>query len=513
MPPTARADDYRLPSLDSMDGPSRLDALGGILAEAEEQGVIVPLPVAEDEARLSELHASRVRTTRSRLSLLGYMKDNRSPEVDRSLRHAIRRFQIDAGLRVDGWVGEKTWTALQELVSFEHPSNIHEYFDDGKPRDALVRAAKLRLFVLGLLDKKNPRKWERVEAALKRFADLAGILGLHPRPLTPALTPETLRVLFDQDGITERLGRAGADFTGHRPADMSKAKFQRVVSGFVVSVAKVELWLLGFDVTPDGETRFDVPPATNRAPPRRYRLCHALYQFWGFFFRSAKPRHELARRITPEFFRRLSRIQSDGSRMPIDSDAVYRTLARQDERTLGLVWDGLKSLGSRIWDGMKRVWSWFRAWFRSVGRQLQKWVTNLARLAMRLALGAFQTVRNLMKMVSTIASVLRHRTLPGSDVKHIVIHRDADFDYRVYVNPARAVDRVYELLDEFRTRAMRFAAGVRILGLLIDAIREVVRTGVLGGWLGLILSLVRVYSNLKKLKLVRQEAELAAAVV
>ena len=512
MPPNTGSECYRLPNLDSMDGLSRVDALDGILAKAEAQGVIAPLPATEEEARLSELHASRIRTTRLRLSLLGYLTNNRSPEVDGGLRRALVRFQTGAGLKVDGWVGEKTWTALQELVSFEHPSNVHKYFDKGKPRDALVRAVKLRLFVLGLLDNTNPRKWEKVTAALTRFAALAGILGLYRCPLAPTLTPETLGVLFDQDGIADRLGQAGHDFTGRRPAGMSKATFQKLVRGFVVSVAKVELWLLGFDVPLDGKTRFAVPSASSGAPPRRYKLYCALHQFWGFFYRGAQ-RRRLATRITGEFFRRLSDVQAGGAHATIDSDEVYRTLAEQKPKTLNAVWRNLKSLGSRIWDGMKRAWSWFKALFRPLGRQLGKWVRNLARLAMRFALGAFGTVRGVMRMVSGIASVLRHRTFPGSDVKHIVIYRDADFDYRVYVNPGRTVDRVYELLDELRAKATRFAAGVRVLGLVIDTIRTVARNAALGGWLGLVLSLVRVYSNLKKLRLVRQEAELATAVV
>ena len=513
MPPTVGSDDYLLPDLDQMDGPSRLDALDGILAQAEEQGVIVPLLIAEQEAHLSEFHASRIRTTRLRLSLLGYMKDNQSSEVDERFRRAIKRFQADAGLRVGGWVDEKTWTALQELVSFEHPSNVHKFFDEGKPRDALVRAATLRLFVLGLLDTKHPRKWEKVHAALKRFAVLASILGLHRRPLEPTLTLETLRVLFDQDRIAERLGQAGDDFAEHRPADMPMAEFEKNVRGFIVSVAKVELWLLGFDVQPDGNNRFEVTTTTNHPPPRHDKLHHALYQFWGFFFRPVERRLELARRITGEFFRRLSQVQSGASQSAIDSNVVFTTLARQKPKTLKAVWGILRSLGSRIWDGMRRVWSWFKALFPPLKRQLGKWLRSLARLTMRFALGAFRTVRQLMKVVSTIAGKLTQRTFPGSDVKHIVINRDSDFDYRVYVNPARSVDQVYELLDEFRTTATRFAAGLRVLGLLIDSIRTVATKAALGGWFGLLLSLVRVYSNLKELKLVLQEAELAVAVV
>ena len=505
--------DHPPPNLDSMDGPSQLEALDGILAHAEEQGVIVPLPKSVDEARLSELDALRIRTTRSRLSLLGYMKDNRSPVVDERLRRAIRSFQANAGLSVDGWVGEKTWTALQELVSFEHPSNVHKYYDEGGPRAALVRAAKLRLFALGLLGSKQPRKCERVNAALRRFATLAHILGLHPIRLKPTLAPKTLRVLFDQDGMVERLGQAGDDFTGHRPADMPIAEFQRTVRGFVVSMARVELWLLGFDVRPDGRTEFKVTGSTSRPPPRGYDLCYALYEFWGFFHRDPERRHRLARRITGEFFRKLSQVQSDATHAAVGSDAVYTTLARQSPETLNAVWGTLRSLGSRVWDGMTRVWLWFKALFRPSGRQLEKWLGSLARLAMRFALGAFRPVRELTKTVSAVAGVLRHRTFPGSDVEHIVINRDADFDYRIYVNPARSVQKVSDLLDEFRTSAARFAAGVPVLCLLIDTVRTLARNAALGGWFGLVLSLVRIYSNLKKLKLLGGEAELATAIV
>jgi len=87
------------------------------------------LPGSEQEVRTVELNESRNCTISTRLYLLGYMKrDNHSPEIDSKLRDAIHRFQSDAGLMKDSWVGRQTWTALQELVGFEYPSNLSQWF-------------------------------------------------------------------------------------------------------------------------------------------------------------------------------------------------------------------------------------------------------------------------------------------------------------------------------------------------------------------------------------------------
>ncbi len=74
---------------------------------------------------------SRIKTIRNRLFNLGYIEqDTGTGHLDDTIRDGIKVFQREAGLKVDGWIGEKeTWPALQDLVSFETPINIKKWFD------------------------------------------------------------------------------------------------------------------------------------------------------------------------------------------------------------------------------------------------------------------------------------------------------------------------------------------------------------------------------------------------
>jgi len=50
------------------------------------------------------------------LQLLGYYKGKIDGIFDLHLSHVVKSFQADFGLKIDGVVGEKTWTALENAV-------------------------------------------------------------------------------------------------------------------------------------------------------------------------------------------------------------------------------------------------------------------------------------------------------------------------------------------------------------------------------------------------------------
>ena len=57
---------------------------------------------------------------------------------------------------------------------------------------------------------------------------------------------------YVQDNIAECLAEAGETFMLHRPSDLSEHEATRTVRKFIICCAKIELWLLGYDVTLDG---------------------------------------------------------------------------------------------------------------------------------------------------------------------------------------------------------------------------------------------------------------------
>ena len=220
---------------------SRIGALDEDLSQSEVNGLFVPLPL--EEPRKSK-DVSRIKTIRNRLANLGYLpKDSGRPFLDKSLEQAIRWFQQEADLTVDGWVGEQTWTALQELVSFENPSNLQRWFRGGKIKAALKRAIGLRLFVLGLMEYAPASHPVDPTSGMAAFGRVWQILNLGPVTSRASISLEWVARLFDQDGLVDRLANAKVPTT---------LQERQSIHGFVLNVAKIELWLAGYKVRPGG---------------------------------------------------------------------------------------------------------------------------------------------------------------------------------------------------------------------------------------------------------------------
>jgi hypothetical protein len=514
-----KIDDYRLPELDGFSAPDRFDEVDSIFTQAEEKGVIAPLPGTHEEVRLTELNESRICTIRTRLYLLGYLKrDNHSPRIGDRLKSAIHRFQIEAGLEADSWVGRQTWTALQELVSFEHPSNLDKWFAEGPLKPALQRAIKLRLFVLGFLPSKQTHNKDKLQTALEKFVAVAGILKLHHRPLHPGLVFETINVLFDQDALAAQLGRTGQNFMKYRPADISEKVAGRLIHKFTVCCAKIELWLLGYDVPLDGRAKFDTPGRTeiHSYLPARYPTFHAFYSFWLQNGLSKKKARKRAVDVTGFFFGTLLDLQQKGNRIADanQSEQLYQVLVKEKKNMLDRVWEQIKTIGSRIWDGLKRVWRWLKSIIKGVAKKIGVWVKNIARLAYQYALNAFPIARRLIDITKATVSFLVRKTLKDSDINHIVISRDHDYDYRLYVNPGNNRDKTKATLTEFYRQAYLFNIGMRVLGILASTLVTVIKSVPLGGgWFGLVLALLKIYTPLKKLSNLLEEERTLMAVV
>ena len=514
-----KIDDYRLPQLDGFSAPDRFDEVDSIFAQALEKGVVAPLPGTQEEVRLTELNESRICTIRTRLYLLGYLKrDNHSSSIGDKLKSAIHQFQIEAGLEADSWVGRQTWTALQELVSFEHPSNLDKWFAKEPLKPALQRAIKLRLFVLGFLPSKQTRDNDKVQAALEKFVAVAEVLRLHDGPLLPGLVHETIKVLFDQDALAAQLGRAGKDFMKYRPADITEKAAGRLVYKFTVCCAKIELWLLGYDVPLDGRAKYDTPGRSeiHSYLPARYPTFHAFYSFWLQNDQNEKDARKLAAGVTGFFYETLLDLQQKGDRIADadQSEQLYKVLVKEKKNNLESIWEQIKTIGSRIWDGLKRVWRWLKSIIKKVAKKIGIWVKNIARLAYQYALNAFPIARRLINITKATVSFLVRKTLKDSDVNHIVINRNHDYDYRLYVNPGGNRDKTKATLTAFYRQAYLFNIGMRVLGILASTLVTVIKGVPLGGgWFGLLLALLRIYTPLKKLSNLLEEERTFMAVV
>ena len=496
-------------------GPLRADQLIAMVgaaaadvSKAEEKGFFVPLPQSEPSVSKD---VSRIKTIRNRLFILGYLaQDTGRGNLDPLLSEAIRAFQAEAGLETDGWVGEEeTWPALQELVSFETPIDLSKWFSGGRPCPALRRAVALRLFVFGMLEKRPDSADVAVEEGLKTFGQILGLLFADAPQTEPGLSPEWVNLLFDMDGITQRLSQGSAE--------LGKEQMNRC-HPFILNAAKVELWLMGYTVLPGGYDLVEkkIPDSEKNGEltgtdvwmksatlsqynkiKKNLLFYKALHSFWLDQGENDAGADQKSVEFL-EFFQDFFKAAADGIQRADAMDAAERQvnletfiLERKDQ--IPSIWETVKRLGARIWDGVRRIWGWFVRMLKRVKERVLKISTNLSRLIYDFALGSFTVVSRVFDSLATVVRWVAEPTLPGSDEANILFYRDSDND--MYAIAAAGADpgRVLTGCTQLAAATGKFAFGCLVAGTFVFLLRKAVNSA-WKGYFGLVLALVQLRS-------------------
>jgi len=444
-------------------------------------------------------------TAKRRLHHLGYLKNfSRDGALPADVRAAIRQFQTEAGIKVDGWIGEETWRVFDQLFSFEMDARLDEWLGSGATR-LLHRAVQLRLFAFGLIPTPPSQRLVEPGPGLERFCSLAKRLNLSAAKLEPSLNSLlTLKLLFDQDGITEALARVDPGLVGKldRPE-------RDEVRRFLVCDAKIELWLMGYDVEPDGTANFKVPSARTGSKGQRERLHHistGFYYALGRFcddVRGGTERRLGARRFYEDFpgiFDEFTAIRRAGEPAEVGLDAsstLYETLEGQSQEAEKIWNERADSLGGRIWDGMKRAWGWLRRLVRRGLQRLGAFLMNAIRLAWNLARNSLGMIRAAFHAFPRSIEFLVHGETAGADVHSVVLRHDGDFDWKVFVAGESKADAVGEALATLSSRVLQFGFCTRILGLLVQALLIVGRYAATG-YFALVMALVKIQKSLQQ---------------
>ena len=485
---------------------NHLSALLRDFEAARSRGIFNPLP---EEAPGDAHHASRVRTIRSRLACLGYLRHDSGLSInDPLLTHAIRNFQRDAGLIEDGWVGGQTWQALQELVGFEGRRDIGRWFGDHDARPALQRAIALRLHVLGLTDTPAFADPAELAAGLHHFQAVAAFLGLAGADIRPEVCRDTISLLFNQELLIEKLADAPSPLP---PAD------GHPLFAFAAGVAKVELWLAGYEVTPDGCAPRELFPSSPRKRKGRQQLVPlggtpqglrddsplvaALSSYWQDHGREQDaPR--LAQRFTREFapfFRMIAAaVRTAQSLTATEKSAmIYQAVAAQPDR-LETIWQTAQGLGGQMWDGMGRVIGWLHNLRRQPGGKTVGIGRNIARLVYHQAMTAYDAVRRALRDFPGQLDGIFQRQWPGSDPGHIVMRHDRDLDFQVYINPRADREKISRFIGAVRQTSASFVITCRIIAVFLSTLRSGISQGT-AGWAGLILTLLQLSHRVNQL--------------
>ena len=482
----------------------RLLAIQFDVQEAEEIGLFVPLP--ESEPKVSK-DQSRIKTIRNRLFILGYLeKDSGRGNLDATLKKAIRKFQKEAGLMEDGWVGEKeTWPALQELVSFETPINLRRWFDHEIPKPALRRAIALRLFVLGLKEEKPASHDENIEAGLRSFGRIWRKLNPEETRSEPGLNLEWLGILFDMDGITKGLSSVSAE--------LSKKDLEQVHS-LILNAAKIELWLMGYPVRPggydlqkpegpqtdsDGLTGFDIARYSKTVThiftvKKNLKFYKALHQFWIDHGRDDDSADELSVHFLQKFqifFKIASEgLQTEKALILTDREEEIEKFILNKKEQIPSVWLEVRQIGARIWDGIRRVWGWFKRMVTVFKQKILKIGKNISRIIYEFALDSFTVVANVLKSVGTTMETIVSPILPGSHTEQVIFYRDLDFDPRVLILSTADGHDVLKCCQTLKHNTRLFAFGCRVLGAFISLLIDVYRIA-WTAYYGLVLALIK----------------------
>ena len=483
----------------------------GLLEEAILQAgcdhIITPLPASEPGSAKEYSH-SRLRTIRNRLFLLGYLEaDNGRATLGPMLKTAVAAFQGEAKLGdeavvVDGWIGEQSWGALQELVSFEEPSNLQRWLIRGKLSPVLMRATHLRLYALGLAAEKPSLNADSapVIAGLSNFSEVAGLLKLADGKVEPEPLIATLKLLFDQDELVRRLALSSAPRSYEE-----KLK----VKPFIINMAKVELWLHGYDIQPDGYSEGMLCNSAGRELDlKKSKLRKILTQYWcesGMAASTAELKAMMLIKTSfPEFFAKLQGDSRDQDQLP-DSQLLFRQIeasVQQDRDLLQKVWDHVYSIGSRIWDGIKRAWRLFRSMVKRAASAAGAFLNNISRLAYHYILKSYEAIKAVIRGVSEsirffAAPVMRFPKAEGVFSRTVMIH-DRDLDFSVLVDQ-RDDPSVLEHVATFMDgKSSLFGISCRFLAELLDVLVGMLKRSLFTGWAALLMALLKIYQSIAR---------------
>lgn len=481
--------DIQLPSWEG-DPVDQLGSLDDLLDRAAKDGIINQVPDSATQTYDIDVQRIRLQTISERLYLLGYLEreipHKRLADHLNELRVAVKHFQQEAGLEQDEWVGNKTWYALEELVSFETEFDLNFWFDAEAIRSnrtrAMQRAVQLRLWSLGLYKHLPARVFDTPEAAV--FSDFNTMLQVFLIPVDFELgfNQATISLLYDQDGLTQAVAARAADsglsFQLHTQNSPSKVRLAKKI---IVNIAKIELWLLGYKVKIDGKDDFDTYSSD---------LHDAMVLFYKDFKQlSDDQAHDLASSIKPTLFMEIA----EASEVTDDADDADASewIAGQLNTSAAIeeAWQYARERGSRLWDGLKRVWRWIK----KMGKEVIHFVKdNLFKGFFRFASKAYKMVS---KGIGAVVDAIDAYIKGALNSDKVMFRFSKDMDTQVFLKPDMQSADGEKAIDLLTHQTKAFSVGCRMIAYLFKIIKSAI-TG-LAGWARLLYCLVKSYQELR----------------
>jgi len=455
-----------------------------------------------------------IRAIRARLIELGYLgeggqRSNRNKAVlDSILVKKIRKFQKEAGIEEDGWAGKVTWQVLECLVSFENQQSPAQWRllwhapTALLSNKAVLRAVYCRLYALGFFADwqqhhihtqtlVTPNDNPAFQQAIEQFCLFAKQLGV-VAPSCTGLSLELLSAMFEYDKIVASLSH--------------QERFYKVNGAFqknIDAIARIELWLLGYDVAPgQDKTQWrSIRRGKNRIRVKVSLTRDAIKQFYSDY-PLVNDKVQSNKAVTPSLMAAFTILSTDTEVDEKENESLNASVSRLWERpsNRAVVSDQFAKLANGIFDGIKRVIRWLVGAVKRAAKLTKAFITNIVRYISKNARKSFLGVVKAFDIVYSGMSYLKNTVYQYSTPTTLYFAHDKDFDQYCCIAPGAPLDVIKADTANYRLRAQTYAAGLNIVSHLLRIAQRVVRTvSSPVGWLLAMLSLSNLSTSIKEI--------------
>lgn len=482
---------------------TRYDQLSKHIVEAEKNDLIIGLPHVSDSQK--KYDKERLLTISDRLFNLGYLsktaysKIKQRKRLDENFKMAVKEFQKEATLVNDGWVGDKTWLALQQLVTFEEPTRVEQWLTvDKEPSTPLIRSAQLRLYVLGLSDKKPIYKQDPVNLDLSEFYKICLLFGFFNTE-DMMEDNELLELLLDQDRIVYYLSQSMLNLKG---SDHKTAQH------FLIAVTKIELWLLNANnIRPNGqlteEHRFPIGPKKGKIEELNIiRTGGHTLRTRSYFYRGVKKiwesvsGHEYKNEAKaflntyPQFFRLLNELEVSSD------DEVGKSIDNfisQDSDHIKTLWQTAKGFMGKLFDGLKRIGRFIKK-ILGYAKDIVLW---LARPFYNTVVNGFRVMKMAIKVTMEGLQFYFSKVLAFQGMSRAFAIKDKDCDLTIFADNNHPSE-VSLFSHNLVLLSKRLQYGSVLISSFLSLLKHIFDTSIFGWW-AFFKACLELYQNRKTL--------------